>query len=802
MKTLKLLYIDTPFMGFDSGDKNRSKFLYESLLEKYDTDIFLIQNEEYSAKTIQSHRKNNRLFTIKTKKQVWHKPSAIYNFDIKSLDKLKSIILRNEYDICFFRFASTSLIADYIKNMNPSIKIIFDVDMLFSEISNAAWEQNKSFKNRYHFFEYYKLRYFEKEFFNKEYNFFYTNKNELELVKEKYHTDSCENHYVLPNVINKMTENNSEKIDEKFILFYGVLNSTANLSAYEYLMQKIYPLIKFFLISSNIKIYIVGKNPTKIHKNTPTNVKLIGEVDDISKYIKNSLLVLFPLTIASGTLTRILEVAYLKKLIIATKRAASGLNLEGKIFISNNEDEMANDILTICQDKNKKEKYEKLAYEFVKDNHSFESIQNKMFSIIDEIHYKTNVLHIPRRFTKSHWGGTENVILSLANGLKNYGVNSKILTTNILCNKKEEIIQSIKVKRFNYFYPYINLSNTNKQSLDLVGGNLFSWSLLYHLFFIKNVDLIHLHTAKRMGSIARTICKIRNIPYIVTIHGGLNDISNLEVQNRMKPTKNSFEWGKVLGFIFGSRKVYDDANSIITLNKKEYESTKENYPNKDIYLIPNGVDINEFKISKDYNFRRKYNIGENKFVFLVSARIDKQKNQLLALKAFKYLLNKQTNIYLLIVGNITDYEYYNLLKQFIKKEKLENSVSIHTHLKPNSRELINTYLNSNAFILPSIHEPFGIVGLEAWASKLPLIVSDICGICNVIEHNKNALVFKNSCLNSLITQMTNIITNNNLRTYIISNANKEVLKYDHSVINNTIANIYKKSIQSKNINNK
>jgi glycosyltransferase involved in cell wall biosynthesis len=791
MKTLKLLYIDVPFLGFNGGDKNRSKFLYKSLLENYNTDILLVKNDDYSTIEISSHKKDNKLFTINTVKQDFYTPNAVYNFKNERLRKLKSILLKNDYDICFFRFASTSKLADFVRKVLPKAKIIIDVDMLFSQISKAAWDQNKTLKNRYHFTEYYKLSFFEKRLFNKDYNFLYTNKNELELVKNKYKVSNDDNHFVLPNVINETNVKEDELIDEKYILFYGVLNSTANVSAYRYLVEKIYPLLKFFLMTSNIKIYIVGKNATKLHEKRYEHIKLIGEVDDVTKYIKNSLLVLFPLTVASGTLTRILEVAYLKKSIVATSRAANGLGLEGKIFIANKEDEITGDILSICHDSEKKEKYENIAYDFVKENYSVLKVEEKMNKIIDTVTNKTNVLHIPRRFTTSHWGGTENVVLSIANGLKKYGINSKIVTTNILCDKYDDEINTIKVKRFDYFYPYFNLSNENKTSLDLVGGNLFSWSMLYYLFFQKNIDLIHLHTAKRMGAIARIICKIKHIPYIVTIHGGVYDVCADETNNRMKPTQNSFEWGKVLGFLFGSRKVYDDANSIITLNKNEYESIKKNYPNKDVHLIANSINVKDFKIQKDQTFRKRHGIEEAKFVFLISARIDKQKNQLLALKALKILENKYQNIHLLIVGNITDSTYFNELNNYINNQELQKNVTILTDLKPNSKELINAYLNSNSFILPSRHEPFGIVGLEAWASSLPLIISDISGMCNIITDNQNALVFTDNDIDSLLLKMNEMISNDGLRNTLISNANKEVEKYDHSVINNTLFEIYK-----------
>ncbi|MFA9374694.1 MAG: glycosyltransferase family 4 protein, partial [Poseidonibacter sp.] len=325
----------------------------------------------------------------------------------------------------------------------------------------------------------------------------------------------------------------------------------------------------------------------------------------------------------------------------------------------------------------------------------------------------------------------------------------------------------------------------------LVGGNLFSWSMLYYLFFQKNIDLIHLHTAKRMGSIARFICKLRNIPYIITIHGGVYDVCADETKNRMKPTKNSFEWGKVLGFLFGSRKVYDDANSIITLNKNEYESIKQNYPNKDIYLLPNSINVSDFRIQKDSTFRKRHNIEEDKFVFLISARIDRQKNQLLVLKALKELVLTHTNIHLLIVGNITDSSYFNELNDYIKNQELQNNVTIITDLKPNSKELINAYINSNSFILPSRHEPFGIVGLEAWASSLPLIISNVSGMCNIIEDKQNGLVFTDNDKESLLSKMNEIISNKDLRNKLISNANNEVEKYDHSIVNHTLFEIYK-----------
>ena len=49
-------------------------------------------------------------------------------------------------------------------------------------------------------------------------------------------------------------------------------------------------------------------------------------------------------------------------------------------------------------------------------------------------------------------------------------------------------------------------------------------------------------------------------------------------------------------------------------------------------------------------------------------------------------------------------------------------------------------MNAEAFLFPTIHEPFGIVALEAWASKIPVISSARGGLQYFLEHKKNSLI--------------------------------------------------------------
>ena len=83
------------------------------------------------------------------------------------------------------------------------------------------------------------------------------------------------------------------------------------------------------------------------------------------------------------------------------------------------------------------------------------------------------------------------------------------------------------------------------------------------------LDLIHLHTGKRLGAIGRHVARKRRIPYVVTVHGGVLDIPDKEFATYLSPTEGCFEWGKLLGLLYGSRRVFDDADAIICVDASE-----------------------------------------------------------------------------------------------------------------------------------------------------------------------------------------------------------------------------------------
>ena len=87
--------------------------------------------------------------------------------------------------------------------------------------------------------------------------------------------------------------------------------------------------------------------------------------------------------------------------------------------------------------------------------------------------------------------------------------------------KREDEIEGVPIHRTAYFYPYFGLRKSARLQLDLKGGNLCSFALMHRLASHRDVNLVHLHTRKRLGGMVRTVARLRGVPYVLHLHGGI-----------------------------------------------------------------------------------------------------------------------------------------------------------------------------------------------------------------------------------------------------------------------------------------
>ncbi len=382
--------------------------------------------------------------------------------------------------------------------------------------------------------------------------------------------------------------------------------------------------------------------------------------------------------------------------------------------------------------------------------------------------------------------------------LPSHDFDCEVFCPAALSTPGRDRVAGVPVRRFPYFYPYIGLSSDAKAVLDRKGGNLFSLSLLRALWREQPLDLIHLHTAKRPGGIGRVVARHRKIPYVISVHGGMIDVPSEEAATWTAPTQGALEWGKALGMLVGARRVLDDAGAIICVDCSEAAKMRQRYPGKLVEFLPNGVDPVPFASGNGARFRQVHGLRERQRIILNVGRIDPQKNQLLAVNVLDRVRARGEDAKLVLIGFVTNETYHTKLKAEIGRKGLEDHVILIPGLAPGSHALFDAYAAADVFLLSSVHEPFGIVILEAWAAGTPVVAAAVGGVQAFTRDGEDVLRFASNDAAAAATHIATILAQPGLGRHLVEQAGRLVReRYHWDTITGRLAGIYRAVIAER-----
>lgn len=173
-----------------------------------------------------------------------------------------------------------------------------------------------------------------------------------------------------------------------------------------------------------------------------------------------------------------------------------------------------------------------------------------------------------------------------------------------------------------------------------------------------------------------------------------------------------------------------------------------------LYGSANGIDLNLFDPDKvDISgLRAQIGIPDTDFVFLFVGRIVKDKGINELVGAFNRLSKEYTNISLLLVG--AEEKNLNPISEeasfIIKQNPKIFAVGRKEDVKP-------YMILSDAFVLPSYREGFGMVLIEAGALGKPCITTDIIGCNEIILPNENGVIIPSKDEEALYRAMENFL---------------------------------------------
>lgn len=245
------------------------------------------------------------------------------------------------------------------------------------------------------------------------------------------------------------------------------------------------------------------------------------------------------------------------------------------------------------------------------------------------------------------------------------------------------------------------------------------------------------------------LCKLYKRKSIL-LYDGISTDRLTDKENIVKKAIKSFLINNA-DFILGNGKV-----------SREYFTKIFKYPESRIYnqyLTVDTKTIDElYKNKEEYRriYRKKYNISTDKKVLIFSGRLIDIKNIQSVIKAISKL-NAQDIVFMIIGGGGIEKELLSLSK------KLHVNCII-TGFIQEQKELFKHYFAGDALILPSIHEPWGLVVNEAMCAGLPVLISNVCGSSmDLVKDNENGYIINPYDISEIGDKIKRLFNNPNFK---------------------------------------
>ena len=257
-------------------------------------------------------------------------------------------------------------------------------------------------------------------------------------------------------------------------------------------------------------------------------------------------------------------------------------------------------------------------------------------------------------------------------------------------------------------------------------------------------DVIHAHDWL-VAYAAKTIKNSYNIPLVATIHAteaGRNSGIHDDTQRYINDT----EW----------MLTYEATEVIVNSNYMKNELQRLfGLPFEKINVVPNGVNLTTFNnIERDYEFRRKFAM-DNEKIILFMGRLVYEKGVQHLISAMPKILNGYHDAKLVIAGK------GGMLDE-LKEQVYSMGIS--------DKVCFAGYQSGKDVA----YEPFGIVALEAMLAERPIVVSDIGGLNEIVQHRENGMKSYAGNPNSIADSILELLYDHQLYDNVVRKAKNKV----------------------------
>jgi glycosyltransferase involved in cell wall biosynthesis len=375
-------------------------------------------------------------------------------------------------------------------------------------------------------------------------------------------------------------------------------------------------------------------------------------------------------------------------------------------------------------------------------------------------------------------GGIARHVAELYPELIKLGHDIHLITPEFGQAAPYEVVEGIHVHRVHvaasndFLHWVVNLN----QSMGAHGGKLLREKGPF--------DLIHAHDWL-VGDAAIALKYIFKIPLIATIHatehGRYNGIHN-DTQRYIHDKEYALAenaWRVIVCSEYMRREI---GRSLSISSDK-------------IDVIYNGIRPEKKRHDKDFHpqdFRRQFATDDEKIVYYLGRMTYEKGVTVLLNAAPKVLWEMGGNVKFIIVGGGNT--------EHLKRQAWDLGI---WHKCYFTGFLSDEYLDrfqtiADCAVFPSLYEPFGIVALESFASRVPVIVSDTGGFPEVVQHTKTGITTWVNDPDSVAWGILEVLKNPDYCQWLVNNAYADLEKrFSWSKLGKQTEMVYERTVKER-----
>lgn len=297
---------------------------------------------------------------------------------------------------------------------------------------------------------------------------------------------------------------------------------------------------------------------------------------------------------------------------------------------------------------------------------------------------------------------------------------------------------------------------------DTQEKNIISFfkTLFILLKIIKNDKIDILHTHHRMCAFYARILRFifPKVKHIYTAH--------------------SIFYGKRRLFRFST---YDTHIVAVGNGVKDNLISEYGIEKNKITTIYNTIDTSKFKFEKNTILNSLH--SQNYYIVGFIGRISIEKGIDIFINAMRSIAINYSNIIGVVVGGGTDMEKY---QEIVKSNSMKNIVFLGYQ-----KNILSIIDQVDFVVSPSRYEGFPLTPIETFSQSKTIIASNVNGNNEIVENNKNGLLFDSENYLELAQKIIYLYSNNEIKKKLETEAYKTYLeKFDYNKFLDGYENLY------------